>query len=157
MNHRIGYGEDAHRLEAGRKLILAGLEVPNSPHGAIAHSDGDAVLHAVSDALLSSLALGDIGKLYPDTDPQWKGVDSSLILKDCLDRVRSAGLELVNLAVVVTLDTPKLGSLRDAMRDHLAGLLGIDNQRVGITFKTSEGLAPAHVQTRATVLLEFLR
>jgi 2-C-methyl-D-erythritol 2,4-cyclodiphosphate synthase len=157
MSHRIGYGEDAHRLEAGRKLILAGLEVANSPHGAIAHSDGDAVLHAVSDALLSSLALGDIGKLYPDTDPKWQGVDSSIILQDCLRRVRSAGLQIVNLAVVVTLDQPKLGGLRDAMRDHLAGLLGVDGQRVGITFKTSEGLALSHVQTRATVLLEFLR
>jgi 2-C-methyl-D-erythritol 2,4-cyclodiphosphate synthase len=154
MKHRIGYGEDAHRLESGRKLILAGLEIPNSPHGAIAHSDGDAVLHAVSDALLSSLALGDIGKLYPDTDPKWQGMDSSLILTDCLARVRSAGLEIVNLAVVVTLDQPKLGSLRDAMRDHLAGLLGVDAEQVGITFKTSEGLAPAHVQTRATVLLQ---
>jgi 2-C-methyl-D-erythritol 2,4-cyclodiphosphate synthase len=150
---RIGYGEDAHRLEAGRKLILAGLEIPDSPHGAIAHSDGDAVLHAVSDALLSSLALGDIGKLYPDTDPKWQGMDSSVILKDCLERVRVAGLEIVNLAVVVTLDKPKLGALRDAMRDHLAGLLGVQNDQVGITFKTSEGLAPAHVQTRATILL----
>lgn len=157
MNFRIGYGEDAHRLEAGRKLVLAGLEIVNSPHGAIAHSDGDAVLHAVSDALLSSLALGDIGKLYPDTDPQWQGVDSSIILKDCLARVTSNGLGIVNLAVVVTLDRPKLGALRDAMRDHLAKLLGTEAENVGITFKTSEGLAPNHVQTRATVLLERIK
>ncbi len=153
MNYRIGYGEDAHRLEAGRKLILAGLEIPDSPHGAIAHSDGDAILHAVSDALLSSLALGDIGKLYPDTDPKWQGVDSSIILRDCLDRVQKANLEIINLAVVVTLDRPKLGALRDTMRDHLAKLLGTNPKNVGITFKTSEGLAPMHVQTRATVLL----
>ncbi|MFN3265555.1 MAG: 2-C-methyl-D-erythritol 2,4-cyclodiphosphate synthase [Deinococcales bacterium] len=150
---RIGYGEDAHRLEAGRRLVLAGLEIQNAPHGAIAHSDGDAVLHAVSDALLSSLALGDIGKLYPDTDPKWQGMDSGIILKDCLARVQNAGLAIVNLAVVVTLDQPKLGALRDAMRDNLAQLLEIDTQRVGITLKTSEGLAPHHVQTRATVLL----
>ena len=154
MNYRIGYGEDAHRLEAGRKLVLAGLEVVDSPHGAIAHSDGDAVLHAVSDALLSSLALGDIGKLYPDTNPQWLGVDSSIILKDCLTRVSRLGLEIVNLAIVVTLDRPKLGGLREAMRDHLAGLLQTEPENVGITFKTSEGLAPNHVQTRATVLLK---
>ncbi len=154
MNYRIGYGEDAHRLEAGRKLILAGLEISDSPHGAIAHSDGDAILHAVSDALLSSLALGDIGKLYPDTDPKWQGVDSSIILKDCLERTKSGNLELVNLAVVVTLDRPKLGVWRDIMRDHLAALLGTDPENVGITFKTSEGLAPMHVQTRVTVLLE---
>ncbi len=157
MNYRIGYGEDAHRLEVGRKLVLAGLEIPDSPHGAIAHSDGDAVLHAVSDALLSSLALGDIGKLYPDTDPKWHGMDSSVILKDCLQRTKNANLEIVNLAVVVTLDRPKLGALRDAMRDHLAGLLETNPENVGITFKTSEGLASMHVQTRATVLLREAR
>jgi 2-C-methyl-D-erythritol 2,4-cyclodiphosphate synthase len=155
MNFRIGYGEDAHKLEAGRKLVLAGLEIPDAPHGAIAHSDGDAILHAVSDALLSSLALGDIGKLYPDTDPKWLGVDSSIILKDCLSRIQAANLELVNLAVVVTLDRPKLGALRDTMRDHLAALLETKPENVGITFKTSEGIAPMHVQTRATVLLKI--
>jgi 2-C-methyl-D-erythritol 2,4-cyclodiphosphate synthase len=154
MKIRIGYGEDAHRLEAGRKLVLAGLEIPNAPHGSIAHSDGDAVLHAVSDALLSSLALGDIGKLYPDTDPKWQGMDSSVILKDCLTRVRDAGFEIVNLAVVVTLDQPKLGPLRDTMRNHLAKLLETAPDTVGITFKTSEGLATQHVQTRATLLLQ---
>jgi 2-C-methyl-D-erythritol 2,4-cyclodiphosphate synthase len=152
--YRIGYGEDAHRLEAGHPLILAGIGVPDSPLGAIAHSDGDAILHAVSDALLSSLALGDIGKLYPDTDPQWQGLDSSVILIDVLERVKSAGLDVVNLAVVVTLDRPKLGPLREAMAANLANLMGLKASNVGITFKTSEGLAPTHVQTRATVLLQ---
>jgi 2-C-methyl-D-erythritol 2,4-cyclodiphosphate synthase len=154
--YRIGYGEDAHRLEAGRPLILAGITVPDSPLGAIAHSDGDAILHAVSDALLSSLALGDIGKLYPDTDPQWQGLDSGVILRDVLERMRSAGLDIVNLAVVVTLDRPKLGPLREAMAANLSGLMGLEAGNVGITFKTSEGLAPAHVQTRATVLLRVI-
>lgn len=153
MNIRIGYGEDAHRLEAGRPLILAGLEIEGSPHGAVAHSDGDAVLHAVSDALLTALALGDIGKLYPDTDPQWRGLDSSVILRDVLERVRALGWQLGNVAVVVTLDQPKLGSRRDLMAARLAKLLGLEANAVGLSFKTSEGLAPAHVQTRATVLL----
>lgn len=156
-DHRIGYGEDAHRLAPGRKLMLAGLEVADSPLGAVAHSDGDAVLHAVSDALVSSLALGDIGKLYPDTDPQWKGLDSGVILRDVLGRVRAGGLEIVNLAVVVTLDKPKLGPMREAMAANLARLLSLGVDRVGITFKTSEGLAPEHVQTRATVLLRVAR
>ncbi len=156
-DYRIGYGEDAHRLAPGRRLVLAGLEVTDSPVGAIAHSDGDAVLHAVSDALLSSLALGDIGKLYPDTDPEWKGLDSSVILRDVLERVRLGGLEIINLAVVVTLDKPKLGPLRDTMAAKLAEVLGLEANRVGITFKTSEGLAPEHVQTRATVLLRVTR
>ncbi len=154
-DYRIGYGEDAHRLAPGRRLVLAGLEVTDAPMGAIAHSDGDAVLHAVSDALLSSLGLGDIGKLYPDTDPEWQGLDSSVILRDVLERVR--GLEIINVAVVVTLDKPKLGPLRDAMAAKLADLLGLGVNRVGITFKTSEGLAPEYVQTRATVLLRVTR
>jgi 2-C-methyl-D-erythritol 2,4-cyclodiphosphate synthase len=153
VNLRIGYGEDAHRLEAGRKLILAGLEIEGSPHGTIAHSDGDAVLHAVSDALLSALALGDIGKLYPDTDPQWRGLDSAVILRDVLECIGKLGWGIVNVAVVVTLDQPKLGARRDRMAVRLAELLGLEADRVGIGFKTSEGLATAHVQTRATVLL----
>ena len=153
-NFRIGYGEDAHRLEAGRKLVIAGITVPDSPLGAIAHSDGDVVLHTVSDALLSSLALGDIGKFFPDTAPEWKGMDSSLILSAALEKVQSLGWEIVNLAVVVTLDKPKLGALRDAMAANLARLLKLEPENVGIGFKTSEGLAPMHIQARATVLLE---
>ena len=153
-NFRIGYGEDAHRLEVGRKLVIAGITVPDSPLGAIAYSDGDVVLHTVSDALLSSLALGDIGKFFPDTAPEYKGMDSSLILNAALEKVQSLGWEIVNLAVVVTLDKPKLGALRDAMAANLARLLKLEPENVGIGFKTSEGLAPMHIQARATVLLE---
>ena len=153
-NFRIGYGEDAHRLEVGRKLVIAGITVPDSPLGAIAYSDGDVVLHTVSDALLSSLALGDIGKFFPDTAPEYKGMDSSLILSAALEKVQSLGWEIVNLAVVVTLDKPKLGALRDAMAANLARLLKLEPENVGIGFKTSEGLAPMHIQARATVLLE---
>lgn len=153
MNVRIGYGEDAHRLEAGLPLTLAGLVIEDSPHGAVAHSDGDAVLHAVADALLVALALGDIGKLYPDTDPQWRGLDSSVILRDVLARVTLLGWRIGNVACVVTLDQPKLGSRRDLMAAKLAGLLEIPALNVGLSFKTSEGLATAHVQTRVTVLL----
>ena len=153
MTVRIGYGEDAHRLESGLPLTLAGLLIEGSPHGAVAHSDGDAVLHAVSDALLAALALGDIGKLYPDTDPQWRGLDSSVILRDVLARVTTLGWRIGNVACVVTLDQPKLGSRRDAMAAKLAALLEIPAPDVGLSFKTSEGLATAHVQTRVTVLL----
>lgn len=153
-NFRIGYGEDAHRLEPGRPLVIAGIVVPESPIGAVAHSDGDVVLHTVSDALLSSLALGDIGKFFPDTAPEWKGMDSSIILRTALEKVQSLGWELVNLAVVVTLDKPKLGALRDTMAANLAQLLKLEPDNVGIGFKTSEGLALHHIQARATVLLE---
>ena len=153
MNLRIGYGEDAHRLESGLTLTLAGVVIDNAPQGAVAHSDGDAVLHAVADALLSALALGDIGKLYPDTDPQWRGLDSTVILKDVLARVTALGWRIGNVACVVTLDHPKLGSRRELMAAKLAALLEISATDVGLSFKTSEGLATAHVQTRVTVLL----
>ncbi len=153
-NYRIGYGEDAHRLETGKRLVIAGITVPNSPVGTIAHSDGDVVLHTVSDALLSSLALGDIGKFFPDTAPELKDMDSSIILKVALEKVNALGWEVVNLAVVVTLDKPKLGALRDEMAANLAELLKLSPENVGIGFKTSEGLALNHIQARATVLLE---
>ena len=153
MSIRIGYGEDAHRLATGLTLTLAGVIIEDSPHGVVAHSDGDAVLHAVADALLSALALGDIGKLYPDTDPKWRGLDSSVILQDVLARVTLLGWRIGNVACVVTLDQPKLGSRRDLMAAKLAELLGISASDVGLSFKTSEGLAMAHVQTRVAVLL----
>ena len=154
MTYRIGYGEDAHRLEAGKPLWLGGLEIPDSPHGAVAHSDGDALLHCLSDALLSSISSGDIGMHFSDTDPQWKGVSSEHILKHCLNRVLEQGYTPVNVAAVVTLDRPKLGPLRDALISRVAELLKMSVQDVGLTFKTSEGLAPNHIQARATLLLE---
>ncbi|WP_424949650.1 2-C-methyl-D-erythritol 2,4-cyclodiphosphate synthase [Deinococcus sp.] len=153
LAYRIGYGEDAHRLEASRDLWLGGLKIPGSPHGALAHSDGDAVLHAVADALLSGLALGDIGQYYPDTDPANAGLDSATILRRCLALAREQGYVPLNVALVVTLDRPKLGALRGDIAASLAALLELDMAEVGVSFKTSEGLAPAHVQVRVTVLL----
>ena len=153
LPYRIGYGEDAHRLEAGRPLILGGVTIENAPRGAVAHSDGDAALHAVSDALLSGLALGDIGQYFPDTDPQYQGLDSADILGRCLELVRGRGYTPGNLALVITLDQPKLGARRNEIARHLAALLHLDAAEVGVSFKTSEGLAPGHVQARASVLL----
>ena len=153
LAYRIGYGEDAHRLEAGRDLWLGGLKVPDAPHGAVAHSDGDAVLHALADALLSGLALGDIGAYYPDTDPANKGLDSATILHRSLKLARERGYGPLNVALVVTLDRPKLGPLRSEIASSVAALLELDVGEVGLSFKTSEGLAPAHVQVRVTALL----
>lgn len=150
---RIGYGEDAHRLAPGRPLILGGVPVPHAERGAVAHSDGDAVLHAVADALLSGLALGDIGQYFPDTDPQWAGLDSRDILRRVLDLIRERGYEPVNVALVVTLDRPKLGPLRAEIARSVATLLALPESEVGVSFKTSEGLAPDHVQVRVTALL----
>ncbi|MER3443668.1 MAG: 2-C-methyl-D-erythritol 2,4-cyclodiphosphate synthase [Meiothermus sp.] len=150
---RIGFGEDAHRLEPGRTLWLGGVEIP-SERGAVAHSDGDVILHALCDALLSACALGDIGALFPDTDPQWKGLESRVILEAVLERVAGMGYRVGQVSGVVTLDKPKLGPHRAAIQARLAGLLSLPPDRVGLTFKTSEGLAPDHVQARCVALLE---
>ncbi|MVN86989.1 2-C-methyl-D-erythritol 2,4-cyclodiphosphate synthase [Deinococcus sp. HMF7620] len=150
---RIGYGEDAHRLEVGRPLVLCGVPVPHAELGAVAHSDGDAALHAVADALLSGLALGDIGQYFPDTAPEWRGLDSRQIVARALELVQARGYAPANVALVVTLDRPKLGPLRAELARTLAELLALPETEVGVSFKTSEGLAPAHVQARATVLL----
>lgn len=155
---RIGFGEDAHGLVTGRPLILGGVEIPLSPRGAAAHSDGDALLHALSDALLSAFGLGDIGQYFPPSNPNYQGLDSQVILQTVQQRIRDAvgETDVVNVAAVVTLDRPKLGPHRLTIQRNLAELLQIEPGRVGLGFKTSEGLAPRHVQARATVLLRYL-
>ena len=147
---RVGYGEDVHRLAPGRRLVLGGVEIP-SERGPLAHSDGDALLHALTDALLSAIGEGDIGSLFPDTDPRHKGQDSREFLKEALARVEKRGLRVAQISAVVVLDQPKLGPYREAIGKSLKALLGTDE--VGLTFKTSEGLAPDFVQARAFVLL----
>lgn len=152
---RIGFGEDAHALVPGRPLVIGGVNIPDSPRGAAAHSDGDVLLHALSDALLSTRALGDIGHYFPPSDPQYKDLDSTVILREVWARVRE-GLEppyLYNVAAVLTLDAPKLGRYRETIRDNVATLLGLAPDEFGLGFKTSEGLAPDHIQARVTLLL----
>lgn len=155
MSLRIGYGEDSHRLEYGRELWLGGIKI-ESERGAIAHSDGDVVLHALSDALLSAFALGDIGMLFPDYDPKWQGLESRIILELVLHKIREKGYVLRQTALVVMLDRPKLGPLRQDLARSLARLCNLPEDRVGLTFKTSEGLAPDHAQCRAVVCLEAI-
>jgi 2-C-methyl-D-erythritol 2,4-cyclodiphosphate synthase len=152
---RVGHGQDAHRLSTGRPLVIGGVRVP-SDRGSEAHSDGDVLLHALADALLSTHALGDIGKLFPPSDPQFAGLDSQRIVDHVLEKLRAhAGpFTITNVAAVVTLDTPKLGTLRDAIAAAVAALLAVDAARVGVTFKTSEGLAPDHVQASVVLLIE---
>ena len=151
----IGYGEDAHRLAEGRELWLGGVQI-ESDRGAVAHSDGGVLLHAISDALLSAFALGDIGSYFPDHDPKWKGLESRIILELVMQKVRDSGYRLSQLSAVVVLDRPRLGLHRTAIQQQLALLTGLPEKRVGLTFKTSEGLAPDHVQCRAVVYLEPL-
>jgi 2-C-methyl-D-erythritol 2,4-cyclodiphosphate synthase len=153
---RIGFGEDAHRLEVGRELWLGGLLI-ESPRGAVAHSDGDVLLHALSDALLSAFAMGDIGMLFPDSDPKWKGLESRMILDLVLGKVRESGYILGQMSAVITLDRPKLGPYRSALQQHLAELVGLVKDRIGLTFKTSEGLAPDHIQARVMVYLDEMK
>ncbi len=154
-NLRVGHGLDAHRLVPGRALVIGGVTVPDSPRGADAHSDGDVLLHALADALLSTFALGDIGLLFPPSDPAHAGLDSRVIVRAVLERLREVdpGAALVNVAAVVTLDAPKLGPLRTQIATSVAELLGTEVTAVGITFKTSERLAPDHVQAGVSVLI----
>jgi 2-C-methyl-D-erythritol 2,4-cyclodiphosphate synthase len=159
---RVGFGEDAHRLADGRPLIIGGVSIA-SERGSDAHSDGDVLLHALSDALLSVFALGDIGQLYPPGRPETAGLDSAVILEAVRRLVlrpepsgpegHEGGWRLVNVAAVVTLDAPKLGPYRTEVQGNVEDLLQLSAGSVGVTFKTSEGLAPDHVQARVTVLL----
>ena len=155
---RIGYGEDAHRLGGDGKLVIAGVQVPESSTGVIAHSDGDVVLHALADALLSVFALGDIGYYFPPSDPQWRDLDSQQIVREVYQLLHkhAPSAQVVNVAAVVILDTPKLGQYRDTMRQCVAELLGIVQEEVGLTFKTSEGLAAGHVQARVSLLVTLV-
>lgn len=153
--YRVGHGEDAHRLVAGRRLVIGGVGVDDSARGPDAHSDGDVLLHALADALLSTYALGDIGRLFPPTDPKFAGLDSRKIVTQVLEKLHlhASGARLENVAAVVTLDAPKLGELRETICGNVAEMLGLDPTAIGLTFKTSEGLAPDHVQASVSLLL----
>jgi 2-C-methyl-D-erythritol 2,4-cyclodiphosphate synthase len=134
---RVGSGHDTHRLEAGRPLILGGVRVDH-PRGLAGHSDADIVLHAVTDALLGAAALGDIGDLFPDTDPAHKDADSRAFLAEALARVDRAGWRPVNLDVTIFAQEPKLGPVKAAIRANLAALLGLPTDAVSVKAKTGE-------------------
>ena len=137
--YRIGSGHDTHRLGAGRPLILGGLRVEH-PHGPISHSDGDIVLHAVTDALLGAIGEGDIGDAFPDSDPQWKDADSVLFVHAALARLKQHGWRVGNLDVTIFAQAPKLGPVKSAIRVNLAKLLNIDESCVNVKAKTGEGV-----------------
>ena len=139
--HKIGFGYDIHRLAAGRRLVLGGTDVP-SDAGLVGHSDGDALVHAVIDALLGALGQGDIGTHFPDTDPRTAGARSLGLLERVMDLVRSRGAEIVNVDAVIVAEAPKMAPHIPAMKAALAPVLGVPEGALGIKAKTNEGLGP---------------
>jgi 2-C-methyl-D-erythritol 2,4-cyclodiphosphate synthase len=134
---RVGIGHDTHRLVEGRPLLLGGVRVAHV-RGLAGHSDGDIVLHALTDALLGAAGLGDIGDAYPDSDPAWKDADSRLFLRETLALLSRAGWRVVNVDVIIFAQEPKLGPMKAAIRDNLAQLLGVDSSAVNVKAKTGE-------------------
>jgi 2-C-methyl-D-erythritol 2,4-cyclodiphosphate synthase len=149
MTIRIGYGWDSHEFKSGVALRIGGIELPHSK-GLAGHSDGDVLLHALTDALLGAIAAGDIGKFFPPSDTKWKGADSAIFIAEALRQLASAGYRIVNVDSTLILAEPKIGPHAKRMQQRVAELLGIDAAAVGIKAKTPEGMgtenaAIAHV------------
>jgi len=151
---RIGYGWDSHEFKPGIPLIIGGLTLPH-PAGLGGHSDGDVLLHALTDALLGAIAGPDIGTLFPPSDPKWKGANSSTFVKEALTRVRQAGYKVANIDSTLILAVPKIGPHAEGIRTNLAELLGIKADCVGVKAKTPEGMGTDNaVIAQVVVLLE---
>lgn len=142
MDFRIGQGYDVHRLCEGRRLVLCGVEIPFEL-GLLGHSDADVAVHALMDALLGALALGDIGKLFPDSDPQYKDSDSMKLLERVIALVSERGYSLGNLDITIVAERPKLSPYIEKMRENLAAAFGCDISRVSVKATTEEGLGLA--------------
>ncbi len=156
MSMRIGYGFDSHAFKPGVPLIIGGLSIEH-PEGLAGHSDGDVLLHAITDALLGAVSAGDIGTFFPPSDPRWKGAASSVFLQTALEEVATAGYKIVNIDTVLIMARPKIVPIAGELRERVAELLGIKPGEVGIKAKTPEGLNLDHVaQAHCTVLLESL-
>jgi 2-C-methyl-D-erythritol 2,4-cyclodiphosphate synthase len=157
---RIGHGFDAHRLVAGRPLHLGAIEVPHG-RGLEGHSDGDCVLHAACDALLGAAGEGDMGRHFPSRDPRWRGVASRVFVEEVRRLVEAGGWAVVNLDVTVVAQEPVLGPHLEAMREAIAGLLGVDTARVSVKAKSTDGLGALGrgegIAALATVLVEKKR
>jgi 2-C-methyl-D-erythritol 2,4-cyclodiphosphate synthase len=154
---RVGIGFDVHRLVRGRPLMLGGLQI-ESPIGLEGHSDGDVLLHAVTDALLGACGESDIGDFFPADDPKWEGASSDTFLAKALAKTRKAGFTLSNVDTIIVAERPHLGAWKEGIRSSLAGLLGIAIDCVCVKAKTNEGLGPVGkgeaIEAHAVVLLE---
>lgn len=136
---RVGFGYDRHRLAAGRPFRLGGVEIP-AERGPVGHSDGDALIHALVDALLGALGEGDIGRLFPDTDPRFRGASSLGFLADVMGRVKAAGWTVANVDTVAVVEAPQVGPHVERIKDVLCPVLGLERGALGIKAKTAEGL-----------------
>jgi 2-C-methyl-D-erythritol 2,4-cyclodiphosphate synthase len=156
MSFKIGEGWDVHALVPGRKLILGGVEIAHTT-GLLGHSDADVLLHAITDAVLGAAGLGDIGRHFPDTDAQFKGADSSVLLAEAMRRVREKGWELVNVDSTIVAQVPKLAPHIAAINASVAKALGVRPDQVNVKAKTAEKLGPVgmgqSMEARAVVLL----
>lgn len=156
LSLRVGEGWDTHALVPGRPLVLGGITVPHT-HGLLGHSDADALLHAITDALLGAAALGDIGRHFPDTDPEFKGADSVVLLAEAARRVRAAGYVIVNVDSTIVAQAPKLAPHIPAMVERIAAALRLEAGRVNVKAKTAERLGPVgqglSIEARAVALL----
>jgi 2-C-methyl-D-erythritol 2,4-cyclodiphosphate synthase len=156
MNIRVGEGWDVHALVPGRQLILGGVEIPHTS-GLLGHSDADVLLHAITDAVLGAAGLGDIGRHFPDTDAQFKGANSSVLLQEAMRRVRAQGWELVNVDSTIVAQAPKLAPYMAAINAGVAQALGVALDQVNVKAKTAEKLGPVgmgqSMEARAVALL----
>lgn len=154
---RIGIGYDIHRLQEGRKLVLGGVEIPG-PLGLAGHSDADAVLHAIADAILGAAALGDLGEHFPDTCQRWRDADSSCILAAAVEMAGARSLRVHNVDVNVIAEWPKLGPIKGQISANVASMLGLPADRVSIKARSAEGMGPVGrqeaIEVHAVVLLE---
>ena len=139
MSPRIGFGYDVHRLKAGIPFWLGGVQIPHNK-GALGHSDADVLLHAICDALLGAAALGDIGEHFPDTDPAYKGISSSILLQETIQLIRSKGYEIGNIDTTVCLQTPKIKPYIPEMRTKIAQILNVSEELVSVKATTEEKL-----------------
>lgn len=157
---RIGIGYDVHKLVEGRKLIIGGVEIPHEK-GLLGHSDADVLLHTISDAILGALALGDIGKFFPDTDEKYKGADSIELLKEVGCMISKKGYIVGNIDSIIMAQAPKMAPHIDEMRKNIANALGIDVSQVGVKATTTENLGfegrKEGISSQAVVLLEKVK
>ena len=156
MNIRVGEGWDVHALVPGRQLILGGVDIAHTA-GLLGHSDADVLLHAITDAVLGAAGLGDIGRHFPDTDAQFKGANSSVLLQEAMRRVRAQGWVLLNVDSTIVAQAPKLAPHMQAIQASVAKALGVDLEQVNVKAKTAEKLGPVgmgqSMEARAVVLL----